>query len=206
MLALVLCLAGCQRGCLARWLEERGGNAPDRSGGEAPQGKTRSLDLSGTDCSDGLLRCVEGRVEASRTAHLPYPCGAENAGERQRACACPWDVVASCPSGCASEGLEVIGAPTDAGAAQLCRPDAVVARPVLPGDPIPNEVCPREGVACVDGIVRACEGPGLPTRALATCLNGCQSHVGIDDVDPGAWKNPDGLVSILCQRGHAERR
>ena len=207
LLALALAVAGCERGCLGRWLGERGvgGGAPEGSGGAAPRGKTRSLDLAGTDCSDGLLRCRDGRVEASRMAHLPHPCGAEKSGERQPACECPWDVVATCPSGCASEELEAIGAPTDAGTAQLCRPDGPGARPVLPGDPVPNEICASDGVACVDGIVRICAAPGQPMRALATCLFGCQPHVGID-IEPGETKNPDGLVSILCQRGQPERR
>ncbi len=207
LLLLVVLVSGCERGCLARWLGERGvgGEPPESSGGVAPQGKTRSLDLSGTDCSDGLLRCRDGRVEASRAAHVPAACGGGRTGERQPACECPWDVVATCASGCASDGLEVIGAPTDAGTAQLCRPDVPVARPVLPGDPIPNEICATAGVACVDGIVRTCEAAGHPARPLATCLDGCQPHVGID-VEPGETKNPDGLVSILCQRRHAERR
>ena len=128
-------------------------------------------------------------------------------GERQPACECPWDVVATCSSGCASEGLEVIGAATDAGAAQLCRPDVPVARRLIPGDPVPNEICATDGVACVDGIVRTCEAPAQPVRPLAICLHGCQPHVGIDiePGEPGETKNPDGLVSILCQRGHAER-
>lgn len=207
LLALVLAVSGCERGCLAQWLGERGigGGTPEGSGGAAPQGKSRTLDLSGTDCSDGLLRCRDGHVEASRAAHLLHPCGGRKSGERGPACECPWDLVATCPSGCASEGLEVLGAATDAGTAQLCRPDAPVARPVLPGDPIGADICAAAGVACVDGIVRICEATGQPTRALATCLHGCQPHVGID-IEPGESTNPDGLVSILCLRGHAERR
>lgn len=212
LVALALSTSACERGCLGRWLGERGvgGETPEGSGGAAPQGKTRTLDLTGTDCSDGLLRCRDGRVEASRAAHLPYPCGAGRSGERPAACECPWDAVAACPSGCVRDGLEVIGAP-DAGTEQLCRPDFPVARPVLPGDPIPSEICAGEGVACADGIVRVCEAPGQPVRALATCLNGCQPHVGIDidpgiDIGHGAPKDPDGLASILCRRRHAERR
>jgi len=200
---LVVGVCGCERGCLARWLEDRG---------EAPAGKPRTLGLEGTDCSDGLLRCVEGRVEASRAAHLPHGCGGGAGGtERRTACECPWDFVMQCASGCAREGLEAIGVLSDAGAVQLCRPSAPVARPVLPGDPVPTDICTSEGVACVDGIIRACEAPGLPTRAVATCLNGCQSHVGMDgwgddSGDPGALKDPDGVASILCRRDHAERR
>lgn len=210
---LALALAGCERGCLARWMADHGvgGTTPEGAGGTTPSGQARNLGLEGTDCSDGLLRCVGGSVEASRAAHLPHPCGAEKRGGRPVVCACPWDVVARCASGCASEGVEAIGAPSDAGIAQLCRPDVPVARPFLPGDPSPDEICTAEGVACVDGIIRTCEAPGHVARPLATCLLGCQSHVGIDtwggdNVDPGAPKDPDGVASILCRRDHAERR
>ena len=210
---LALALSGCERGCLARWLADNGvgGAAPEGAGGGPPSGAPRHLGLEGTDCSDGLLRCVGGNVEASRAAHVPYPCRAEQRGERRIACECPWDVVGRCASGCASEGLEALGAPTDAGVAQLCRPDAPVARPFLPGDPASSTICTIEGVACVDGIVRACQAPGHVSRPLATCLMGCQSHVGIDtwggaETDPGAPRDLDGVVSILCRRDHAERR
>ncbi|MDF2692756.1 MAG: hypothetical protein K0S65_1139 [Labilithrix sp.] len=205
-LALALGVSGCERGCLSRWLGDRGvgGNSPEGSGGEAPG---RALDLSGVDCSDGLLRCIDGRVEASRAAHLR--CDPSKKGES--ACTCPWETFTRCTSGCASEGLEAIGAASDAGAAQLCRPDEPVARPVLPGDAVAIDVCVNEGVTCVDGIIRFCEAHGQPARPIAACLNGCQSHVGIDfaqlaPADPGARTNPDGVVSILCRRDHAERR
>ena len=209
LLALVFAVSGCERGCLGRWLEEHGigGAAPESPGGGAPQGKRRSLDLSGTDCSDGLLRCRDGRVEASRAAHLPHPCGSRKPAEQGSACDCPWDFVATCPSGCAIEGLDVFGGggANDGGAAQLCRPDVPVARPFFPGDPVPNEICASEHVACVDGIVRTCERPGQPVRPLAICLFGCQPHVGVD-IEPGEPVNLDGLASILCQRDQAERR
>jgi hypothetical protein len=229
MLALVvLPVLGCERGCLARKLGQngaepsagRGGPSAGRgepsaartegtregSGVGARPGQAQPFDLSGSDCSDGLLRCIDGRVEASRTAHLPHPCGGAKRGERP-ACECPWEAFAPCPSGCALEGFEVIGSPSDAGAAQLCRASQPVARPILPGDAIPTEVCSTEGVACVDGIVRTCEARGQTVRAVAVCLHGCQPYVGIDDQgDPGASKNLDGVVAILCRRDDAERR
>jgi hypothetical protein len=206
--ALLFVLGGCERGCLSRWIAERG--APPSPGG-ATASPDRGLELAGTDCSDGLLRCVGGRIEASRLAHLPHPCGADRSGEAHRAaCACPWDPLGRCASGCAVDGLEVLGAPSDAGAAQLCRPDAPVARPLLPDDPAPTEVCAGRSVACVDGIVRTCEAAGRVTRPLAVCLHGCAMAVAIDSTgdtaDPGAAARPDGLVAILCQRDQAERR
>lgn len=210
---LVVGGCGCERGCLARWLGDRGVGGlsaePEGVGSGAAQGP-RGLGLEGTDCSDGLLRCVGGRVEASRAAHLSRGCGGREA-ERPTACVCPWDVVTECASGCVREGLEAIGAPTDASAAQLCRPSALVARPVLPGDPVPTDICVSEGVACVDGIVRACEAPGLPTRAVAICLKGCEVQIGVDawgddSEDPGALEDVDVVTSLLCRRDHAERR
>ena len=50
----IFALAGCERGCLARRAAERTSSPP--------------IDLSGTDCPDGLARCVDGRVEISRLA------------------------------------------------------------------------------------------------------------------------------------------
>jgi len=111
--------------------------------------------------------------------------------------------------------LEVIGAASDAGVTQLCRPERPVARPILPGDPVTTDICASDGVACIAGIVRSCEAAGLPARAVAYCLNGCQRHVGIDDWGStgaatggvaGTTVTLDGVASILCQRDQAERR
>jgi hypothetical protein len=120
-------------------------------------------------------------------------------------------VIAECPSGCAEDGLEVIGERTDGGIAQLCRSQVPVARPLLPGELAPIDICSDEGIACQDSIVRICEGPGRPTRGLARCLNGCQTYIAIDSPDGfqlgrGTSKNPDGAVSILCRRNHTERQ
>lgn len=161
------------------------------------------LDLTGTDCSDGLARCTGGQVMVSRAAHVPSPCGGR--GERGPACACPWDVRGRCASGCAVEGLEAIASP-DAAMAQLCRAREPVARPRAPTDP-PASVCARTGVACVDGIVVACAAIGRPAETLGVCLYGCESGVGLpDDVSPGAPAIADGAAAILCRRSHAERQ
>jgi hypothetical protein len=160
--------------------------------------------LGGTDCSDGLARCVGGRVEISRAAHVPDPCGGpgESRGE---ACTCPWDVVGRCDTTCAVEGLEVL-ARAELARVQLCRSRTQVARPRLPTDPQPR-VCAHEGVVCRDGLVEACARAGLPSTVLAVCSYGCQPAVGmVDDVTPGARAIADGAAEILCRRDDAERR
>ncbi len=189
-LALLLLVTGCDRGCLSKSDPARGS-----SSGSA-------LDLTGTDCSDGMVRCKEGRIEASRAAHLPHPCGDPGTVEKRGSCTCPWDVIGHCRTGCAEEGLEVI-ATRDAGAQKVCRAETQVARPILPGDPFEATICSDEGVSCADGIVRACDEPGRPARAIALCLTGCDPGIAIDHGDP---TNPDGVSMILCRRPHAERR
>lgn len=165
------------------------------------------MDLAGTDCSDGLLRCRDGMVEASVRAVLPATC----AGKRpEAACACPWESVTRCPSGCALDGLEVVPSRAfDAGnRMQLCRPDATVARPILPGEAPAGDICTEEGIRCVDGVVRRCEHAGVPSRAYAYCVSGCEPTLGIDGDATPTWTNQtaDGVVAILCRRDHAERR
>lgn len=164
-------------------------------------GRNPRVDLFGTDCSDGLLRCVDGRVEASRAAWLPDPCGSPGQ-EKPGACACPWDWIGQCSNGCVADGLEVLATP-DAGASQLCRPSAPIARPLLPGEGGQVEICATEGFTCVDQIVRHCERTGQPVRMLGLCLFGCRHGVAVEH---GEAVNPDGLVAILCQRDDAERR
>lgn len=189
LLVLVLALGagGCERGCAGR------GRATRDAGG---------FDLAGTDCSDGLVRCVEDRVEVSRLAHLPHPCGSITEG--RAACVCPWDTVGRCPNGCAAPGLVAVGG-ADAGVRQLCRPDAIVARPVLPTDPAAAtpRICGEPSVACRDGVVRVCEEPGRPERLVAVCLLGCEAGIAVDH---GETVIDDGVAAILCRRDHAERR
>lgn len=149
---------------------------------------------------------MEGRVEASRLAHLPHPCGSLKEG--RNACACPWDTVANCGHGCAVEGLVATGEP-DAGARQLCRVDpaafGAVVRPPLPGDPgiASPRICADVGVACIEGSVRRCGGAGTPEQVLAVCVLGCDPGIGIDH---GERMIGDGAAEILCRRAHAERR
>ena len=193
---------GCQRGCLMTWLEEHqvGVSAPQTH----PSARQRGLDLSGLDCPDGLLRCAEGHVEASRIAQIPQPCGGP--GEKA-ACACPWDVVYTCGSGCAAEGIEVVATP-DAGP-QLCRPPQPVARPPLPTDLGAADICNTEGVSCIAQLVRLCTETGRPVRPLGYCIHGCQTGVAVDGFPtsaapspsgPGEPKALDGMLSILCRR------
>lgn len=195
LIAAVL-LLGCERGC-------DGGCGPGLGRG-APNGG--GYDLGGTDCSDGLVRCVEGRVEASRLAHLPHPCGSMKEGKSE--CVCPWDTVATCGKGCAVEGLVAIG-DRDAGSRQLCglEPAALgdVARPALPGDPalLSPRICSDVGVVCSEGAVRICGGAGTPEQVVSVCLHGCDPGIGIDH---GERMIGDGAAAILCRRPHAERR
>ncbi len=209
-IALTASCDGCERGCLLRSL---GGEGPNGGGGEAPSHRSSprpGIDLGGTDCSDGLLRCVDGRVEASRLAHLPSSCGASGSrGKRNPenpGCSCPWDVLSQCTTGCADDGLEVLGSAS--AAIQLCRPEQPVARRLLPGDPVPTDICAGESLACIDQIVRVCDAPGQPVTPVAFCLHGCEASVGIerDALKDGPVTNPDGVASILCRRHHAERQ
>jgi len=212
-LLLLLMLTGCERGCLRRTLGDHMGEGGEPEDPAPPRLRAdhSNLDLSGTDCAGGLLRCIDSRVEASISAHRPHPCGAGAGNDQQAKCECPRESVARCSNGCALDGLEVVSRNSDAGATQLCRPDVPVARPLIPGDPVPADICSTEGVACVAGMVRSCEARGRPERGIAFCLNGCQTDVGVDAPipqtgDPGAPQYLDGVVMILCRRDQAERR
>jgi len=197
VLVLALALAGCEKGCLATWFRDHGvgGSGPGGSGGEAPR-----FDLGGTDCSDGLARCVGGRVEISRAAHLPHPCTTREG----KACTCPWEPGPTCATGCASEGTEIV-ASVELATLQLCRPDAPVVRPYLPGDPPVSGVCDAAGFTCIDGVLRACEAATKSIAAAGVCLHGCEPRVGLPS-DHGDPTTLDGAAAILCARLHAERR
>lgn len=193
-------LGGCERGCLSNWLSERGvgGKTPETTGRGTP-----SSALQGFDCSDGLLRCIDGQVEASRATHIPDSCAKGAAGERRATtCTCPWESVGACPSGCVENGLEVVAWP-DAGFPQLCLPNHAVARPLLPAETESTEICATEGVTCVNETVRLCEHIGRPARLVGKCLNGCQAHI---EIEPGETMDLHGVLSILCRRDDAERQ
>lgn len=196
---LVLACAGCERGCLTTWLLDHGaGGRPSA----AP------LALDGIDCSDGLMRCTEGRVETSELAHLSPPCNDPRSAEHGKTCVCPWRVLGECRTGCAEDGLEVT-ASGDAGVDQLCASLVPIARPILAEDNAMASVCADSAIRCTDGIVRSCEAPGLPERLLARCVLGCDPAVAIDMAEapaPGGPKSPDGRISILCRHVDAERR
>lgn len=205
----VLALAGCERGCLMRWMNERSGDGVGEGRGVDPSSSAPAggFELTGTDCSDGLLRCSAGTVEASRVAHLSATCRKGPIPEKSGSpCACPWDVVEHCASGCADESVEVMSLAGDAGARQLCRPTTPIARPVLAADDASIDICADDGITCRDGIVRACDAAGAAARPLARCLFGCAPGVAIDVEGDGPTKNPAGLIAILCQRSDAERK
>lgn len=214
-LALVLGAGhGCERepGCEGRrWLEETlRGAAPARGGPSPPGSGGPDFGLGGTDCSDGLARCVAGAVEVARLAHLPEPCAPKGASpEGPNACVCPWDPLGACAVGCAFDGAVVV-VDREAAREQLCRPTASeppVSRPVLPAEAALVEVCVDEGVRCRDGIVQRCARAGEPSTVLGVCARGCALAVSsVSTVDHGESANPDGLLAILCRRGTAERR
>jgi hypothetical protein len=196
-------LAGpsCERGCLMHWFEER------RQGATSDP---MAVVLSGTDCSDGLLRCTDGIVEASRAAHLSARCGGRGEGA---ACLCPWDVVFRCPRGCAEDALEWTATDLDAGVSKLCRPDAPRARPLLIGDSWTAEMCAERSVRCVGNIVRFCRAPGAPSEPLAMCLFGCDarmSFVNEDALEEGEGRpsaaRSEAIASVLCKDDQAERK
>ena len=212
-----------------RWLVDHGVGGETSAPGPTPSSPRLGdgVDLSGSDCSDGLLRCVDGVVEASRAAHLPAACGPSSPRARRRVgprspegqhCDCPYEAVSTCEHGCAEENLEVVGEPTDAGVAQLCRPVVPVARPVLTAVVSPEggaaTICSDEGVACRDDVVVVCDRRGAPSRLLGRCVHGCATVVAVGDVDAlhpqpgtaGTTMNPDGVLAILCRRDDAERR
>jgi len=204
--ALALGVSACERGCLARRLEDR--SSSPTIGGEGPRGSARtdgkpSFDLSGTDCSDGLARCSDGRVEVSVAGHVPHPCTSpgKNA-ERPGTCECPWRAVGSCDAGCVKDGLEILATAEVAGE-QLCAAHEPLLRPLLPSEVTSVSICAEEGVSCVDGVVRVCAQRGQPVRLVAGCAHGCAAGVGVDQEDLGPG---DGRAAILCRRAHAERR
>lgn len=198
--ALALGASACERGCLS----PRPGSPG--AGGEGPRGSSEtdaaaSLGLSGTDCSDGLARCVAGRVESSVAGHVPHPC-TQAPRERSGTCECPWAAAGRCAAGCVKDGVEVVASP-EVAAIQLCNAVVPVLRPVTALDAVNVAICAEEGVSCVDGLVRACAAPSLPVRLVAACVSGCAPGVA---VELGDLLTGDGVAAILCRRDHAERR
>lgn len=186
-------VAGCERGCAWRWLHEEGLGGP-RSVSRSNPGAA----VDAVDCPDGLARCVEGSVEASRLASVPQPCrGPEGA------CACPWDVVGWCDHGCAAESFEVVMGRREA-AEQLCAVpsgDAVARSP----DPTPRDGGVTDVPACDEGQLYRCAGGDVVDCALhavvASCVRGCAK--GVDALEDGIGQHPltrEGAFAILCSR------
>jgi hypothetical protein len=197
--ALAFGVSACERGCLSRWLEEKSVTPAVGSGG-GHRDAAPSFDLQGTDCSDGLARCVEGRVETSVAAHVPHPCTPSR--EKPGSCECPWQVAGRCEAGCVKDGVEVVATP-DVARAQLCAATEPLLRPLLPAETASVSICADEGVSCVDGVVRACATRGQPAAAIGGCAHGCAAGIG---VEPGDVLTGNGCAAILCRRTHAERR
>jgi hypothetical protein len=200
--ALTMGVSACERGCLMRWFEDR--SASPGLGAESPRGSVArdgapSFDLGGTDCSDGLARCVDGRVEISIAGHVPSPCTAR---ERPGGCSCAWAPAATCETGCVKDGIEVV-ASADVARAQLCAAAEPLLRPLSPTELATVLICAEDGVSCVDGRVQACTTRGQPAQLLGACVNGCATGIG---VEPGDLLTGDGPAAILCRRAHAERR
>lgn len=203
LVALAFGVSACERGCLSTWLADR--SASPGGGGERPRGSgdrdgaAGGFDLGGTDCSDGLARCVAGRIEVSVAGHVPHPCTSR---EKSGACECAWKAAGTCEAGCLEDGLEAV-ATAEVAIAQLCTPLAPALRPLLPSESAVVTICADESVSCVDGVVRSCPAPGQPARALGACVAGCAAGIG---VEPGDLLTSDGAAAILCRRAHAERR
>ena len=190
LLALAFGVSACERGCLATWLRDR--SASPSVGGESPRGSTSpdaAFDLTGTDCSSGLARCIDSRIEVSVAAHV-----------KQREC--PWEVAAHCDAGCVKDALEVV-AIGDVARVQLCATAEPLLRPLLPAESTTVTICADEVVSCAEGVVRSCPARGQTAHLVAGCVNGCAPGIG---VDPGDLLTGAGAAAILCRRAHAERK
>jgi hypothetical protein len=215
LLLFVLCvssLSGCKRGALMDWLRER--NA--LPGGPAVRDRTATLEgvLHGTDCPDGLARCVAGAVEVSHVARVPNPC--PQATIHPEECQCPWEAIETCPKGCSAEGTVVVTPPSQA-APRLCAPDPSnpPARPAPAAIP-PAGACtdtPPGTYRCVGSLVVSCadataatpttpadpRAPPIP-RVIAACIRGCADESQGGDFLDEEEADPEAAARILCAR------
>lgn len=150
------------------------------------------MPVQGIDCPDGLARCVEGRVEASRLAVIPQPCrGPENH------CQCPWDEVAVCDRGCTADGVELV-IDKEAAARQLCQPaggDASFVRPASAGRRAPQPCDEGQLYRCFEGDIIDC----VATQVAGSCIRGCFTEgASIDEASPGVSR--EAAYAILCSR------
>lgn len=149
------------------------------------------------DCPDGLARCVDGRVQASRLFSYPAHCS----GPPEQ-CSCPWDNLGSCKRGCVVEGADVVVA-RDHAWAQLCSPTAadVFSRPPIAPPELPISLCSEATYRCTGDVVVACEmdGATMKPRPLAACLRGCAEDGSAIDDDEGISR--DAAIALLCRHG-----
>ncbi|HZU84867.1 MAG TPA: hypothetical protein VE987_18175 [Polyangiaceae bacterium] len=182
--AVVLATAACERGCGWGWLRERGlvSSPVPRTAGRSPTGAV--------DCPDGLARCEDGVVSASRLAALPQPCRGPEA-----ACACPWEQVGACERGCVAEGLVVVVDP-GAAMAQLCAAPPDAAPSFRAVDDIRPAWCEEEQLyRCAGGLVTDCGAHAV----VASCVRRCIAEDAW--IERGAARvGREAAFAILCSR------
>jgi hypothetical protein len=197
--ALVVALCGCERGCLARWLEGHGAG-PATGPGTPGRGPPPSGDLGGLgaiDCPDGMARCGLGIVHVSRAYHYPDPCTLS-----PEQCQCPWERLGDCPNGCAADGVE-LDVPRERALTQLCAPgprSGDDARASFSAVPPPGTIASSCDLAyvCEKGVVVVC---GPPAQAVAACTGGCaREGQGLDVDEETAPVTPAAAVALLCKR------
>lgn len=174
---LALLAAGCERGCLSRALTERAASSSPSS---------RGVDLGGTDCPAGLVRCRAGELERSLGGHLPAVCG------RPEGCACPAERAGECGAlgmapRCLLEEAWVelpVGQEPAlcAGGPARAAPEASVA---------PAGACDSDDARCLGGVLVRCHPH---PRVVARCLRGCAGP-GVVDAE-----TTDEALQALCAR------
>jgi hypothetical protein len=183
--ALVIAVAGCERGALAHWLTSLGVGADH---GPTEPGSVR---LHEVDCPPGLARCVGGVVQMSQAFRHPEPCKGS-----PEACACPWQIVGRCDTRCVSDDVSIPFTPGQA-LTQLCTPgagDPAVGNPPPMGTPAPV-ACGDERYRCSGSKVVSC-GAG-DTKIVAFCARGCvEEGTTLDD----EAVSDASAVLLLCAR------
>jgi hypothetical protein len=148
------------------------------------------------DCPDGLARCEDGVVSASRLAVLSMPCRGGAA-----ACACPWGALGDCPGGCAAEGVEVVVERAHA-VSQLCAPRKDARMFATPSSASgPSQAPDASETSCDEGDRYRCAGGRVvdcaASAVIGQCLQGCFAE-GTSIDDDGV--NREAAFAILCSR------
>jgi hypothetical protein len=189
LLLLSFALAGCERGCIWKWLG-------DHKMGDQQSPIRGSLVPQEVDCPDGLARCDKGVIQVSRTFRHPDPC--QGSVEQ---CSCPWVRLGACVAGCAADGVMTEMA-ADRALSQLCVPQGAASFATGPRADVPaasGASCDEEAFySCVESAVVACH----PLRSVAVCSYGCMSEGATLDVEN---LTTQAAVAILCARGPASK-